>query len=68
MLINVCFYLIKFFIFREQQSIELPPLGAYATGIFYLDKVHHSESEAAFDELAKLYKLKVCYSHLEYKN
>ncbi|XP_073971203.1 uncharacterized protein isoform X2 [Rhodnius prolixus] len=44
---------------REQQSIELPPLGAYATGFFYLDKVHHSESEAAFDELAKLYKLKV---------
>lgn len=41
------------FCFREEQSIQLPLFGQYATGIFYLDKLHHQESEAKFTNLAK---------------
>ncbi|GLG95437.1 NADPH:adrenodoxin oxidoreductase, mitochondrial [Gryllus bimaculatus] len=37
---------------REQQNVQLPAFGRYATGIFYLDKTHHRESEAAFERLA----------------
>ncbi|CAB0001855.1 unnamed protein product [Nesidiocoris tenuis] len=44
---------------REESNVELPPLGDYATGIFYLDKLHHTASEAAFNELAEKYKLKI---------
>lgn len=33
--------------------MELPPFDRYATGIFFLDKVHHQDSEAKFGELAK---------------
>ncbi|KAJ9598813.1 hypothetical protein L9F63_026652, partial [Diploptera punctata] len=40
-------------LFVEQQNVELPPFGSYATGIFYLDKTHHQESEAAFADLAE---------------
>ncbi|KAL3282591.1 hypothetical protein HHI36_005767 [Cryptolaemus montrouzieri] len=38
---------------REEQNVELPPFGTYATGIFFLDKLHHQDSEATFAELAK---------------
>lgn len=44
---------------REQQNAELPPLGRYATGIFYLDRIHHQESEAAFAKLAEECELQV---------
>ncbi|KAL1139053.1 hypothetical protein AAG570_009114 [Ranatra chinensis] len=44
---------------REKQSVDLPPFGQYATGIFYMDKLHHTESEAQFTKLAEDYKLKV---------
>lgn len=49
----------KYSRFREENNVELPPLGDYATGIFYLDKLHHSASEAAFNALAEKYSLKV---------
>lgn len=44
---------------REQQNVELPPFGRYATGIFYLDKTHHQESEEAFTQLAEECQLQV---------
>ncbi|XP_066903179.1 ferredoxin-dependent glutamate synthase 1-like [Halyomorpha halys] len=44
---------------REQQSVELPPLGQYATGIVFMDKVHHAESEEKFAKVAENYKLKI---------
>jgi hypothetical protein len=50
-------YVLKFS--REKQSVDLPPLGQYATGIFYMDKLHHTESEATFTKLAEHYKLRV---------
>lgn len=39
--------------FREEQNIELPAFGEYATGIFFLDKLHHQESETKFTALAE---------------
>jgi hypothetical protein len=47
------------FLCREQQNAELPPFGRYATGIFYLDKLHHQQSEAAFARLAEECQLQV---------
>ncbi|XP_014251077.1 glutamate synthase [NADH], amyloplastic isoform X2 [Cimex lectularius] len=44
---------------KESENIELPPQGEYATGIFYMDKVHHVESEAMFHQLAEKYQLKI---------
>ncbi|KAB0798457.1 hypothetical protein PPYR_09450 [Photinus pyralis] len=38
---------------REEFNVQLPPFGRYGTGIFYLDKLHHQESEAKFTALAK---------------
>jgi hypothetical protein len=49
----------EIFLHREQQNTELPPFGRYATGILYLDRTHHQESEAAFSELAKECELQV---------
>jgi glutamate synthase (NADPH/NADH) len=43
----------EIFLRREQQNVELPPSGRYATGIVYLDRTHHQECEAAFAELAE---------------
>lgn len=39
--------------------MDLPPFGRYATGIFYLDKAHAAQSEAAFEALAKECALRV---------
>ncbi|KYN05005.1 Glutamate synthase [NADH], amyloplastic [Cyphomyrmex costatus] len=44
---------------RQQQKIELPEFGRYATGILFLDKKTHKEAEAAFEKLAKECNLKV---------
>ncbi|KAF4516911.1 hypothetical protein B566_EDAN007999, partial [Ephemera danica] len=46
-------------IMREQQGIELPPEGRYATGIFFVDKTSHEESEKRFAALAKECELEV---------
>lgn len=43
----------------QEEGVELPEPGRYATGIFYLDKPHHEESENLFDELAASHGLKV---------
>ncbi|KRT84922.1 hypothetical protein AMK59_185, partial [Oryctes borbonicus] len=37
----------------DAQNVQLPPFGKYATGIFYLDKLHHKESEDRFTSLAE---------------
>ena len=44
---------------REQQNIELPNVGRYATGILFLDKDTHQDTEAAFEKLAKECNLRV---------
>jgi glutamate synthase (NADPH/NADH) len=49
----------ELFLRREQQNVELPPVGRYATGILYLDRVHHQECEAAFVKLAEECELQV---------
>ncbi|XP_046391906.1 glutamate synthase [NADH] isoform X1 [Ischnura elegans] len=46
-------------VLRETQNLELPPFGRYATGIFFLDKTHHKESEDNFGKLAERCGLKV---------
>nr|CAD7402429.1 unnamed protein product [Timema poppensis] len=38
---------------KKTHNVDLPPYGKYATGIIYLDKAHHDESERQFTELAK---------------
>uniref|UniRef100_A0A6P7GF34 glutamate synthase (NADH) n=1 Tax=Diabrotica virgifera virgifera TaxID=50390 RepID=A0A6P7GF34_DIAVI len=38
---------------KDEQNIQLPAFGQYATGIFFLDKLHHQESEQKFAELAE---------------
>ncbi|XP_072396623.1 uncharacterized protein [Diabrotica undecimpunctata] len=38
---------------KDEQNIQLPVFGQYATGIFFLDKLHHQESEQKFAELAE---------------
>lgn len=38
---------------RDEQNVDLPPFGQYATGIFFLDKLHHQDSEAKFTALAE---------------
>lgn len=44
---------------KEHQNVDLPEPGRYATGIFYLDKRHHNESEEAFGKLAEECGLRV---------
>ncbi|XP_068081055.1 uncharacterized protein [Anabrus simplex] len=44
---------------REKQNVELPSPGRYATGIFFLDKTHHQQSETAFAKLAEEVGLRV---------
>lgn len=41
-----------FYSFSEKAGIELPEYGKYATGILFLDKKTHVESEAAFEKIA----------------
>lgn len=44
---------------RDTHQIDLPPFGQYATGIFFLDKLHHQDIESKFQELAESLGLKV---------
>lgn len=45
--------------FRENENVDLPPEGKYATGMFYLDKEHHAESEEMFATIGLECKIKV---------
>ena len=45
--------------YREEADIELPPMGQYATGICFVDELHHDESEAMFQEIARECSLQV---------
>ncbi|XP_066254056.1 uncharacterized protein [Euwallacea similis] len=38
---------------KDEQNVQLPAYGRYATGIFFLDKLHHQESENKFGALAE---------------
>uniref|UniRef100_UPI0014793D12 putative glutamate synthase [NADPH] isoform X1 n=2 Tax=Osmia lignaria TaxID=473952 RepID=UPI0014793D12 len=54
---------------REQQNVELPEFGRYATGVLFLDKNTHKEVEAAFDKLAKECNLRViCWRNVPTDN
>lgn len=44
---------------RDTHQIDLPAFGRYATGIFFLDKLHHQDIEKKFGELAESLDLKV---------
>ncbi|KAK6621297.1 hypothetical protein RUM43_011603 [Polyplax serrata] len=46
-------------ILREEQNVELPEFGSYATGIVFVDKTHHLESEEKFAHIAEECSLKV---------
>lgn len=48
-----CSLLMFWICFRDAQNVQLPSFGKYATGIFYLDKLHHKESEDKFSSLAE---------------
>lgn len=37
----------------DEQNVKIPSFGQYATGIFFLDKLHHQESEEKFTALAE---------------
>lgn len=54
---------------RDSHQIDLPPFGRYATGIFFLDKLHHQDIEAKFLVLAESLGLKVlCWRTVPTKN
>lgn len=38
---------------KDEENVQLPAFGQYATGIFFLDKLHHQESETKFAALAE---------------
>lgn len=42
-----------FLFYRDEYAVQLPDFGKYATGIFFLDKQHHQESEDKFKEIAE---------------
>nr|XP_023020294.1 glutamate synthase [NADH], amyloplastic [Leptinotarsa decemlineata] len=44
---------------KDEHNVQLPPFGKYATGIFFLDKLHHQESETKFAALAEELDLSV---------
>nr|XP_031844149.1 putative glutamate synthase [NADPH] isoform X1 [Nomia melanderi] len=44
---------------REQQNVQLPPCGRYATGILFLDKNSHEQTEEQFEKLADECNLRV---------
>ncbi|XP_037789265.1 glutamate synthase [NADH], amyloplastic-like [Penaeus monodon] len=46
-------------ILQSEHDVELPEPGRYATGIFFVDKTHHQESEELFADLAASHGLKV---------
>ncbi|XP_048520396.1 glutamate synthase [NADH]-like isoform X1 [Dendroctonus ponderosae] len=47
------------FSFRDEDNVQLPPFERYATGIIYVDKLHHQESETKFGALAEELDLSV---------
>ncbi|XP_025204305.1 putative glutamate synthase [NADPH] isoform X1 [Melanaphis sacchari] len=54
---------------REQENIDLPEEGKYATGMFYLDKTHHAESEEMFAAIGLECKIKVlCWRTVPVRN
>lgn len=52
---------VYFYNFREQQGVQLPEFGRYATGILFLDKNTHKETEAAFEKIAEDCRLRVSF-------
>ncbi|KAM3961638.1 glutamate synthase [Aphomia sociella] len=44
---------------RDTHQLDLPAFGRYATGIFFLDKLHHQEIEKKFQELSESLGLRV---------
>lgn len=40
-------------VFRAKDGVKLPPFGRYATGIMFLDKNTHADSEREFNQLAQ---------------
>ncbi|CAH0729004.1 unnamed protein product, partial [Brenthis ino] len=44
---------------RDSHQLDLPSFGHYATGIFFLDKLHHQDIEKKFQELAESLGLRV---------
>ncbi|XP_050309915.1 uncharacterized protein LOC126745911 [Anthonomus grandis grandis] len=44
---------------KDEQNVQLPPFGHYGTGLFFLDKLHHQESENKFGALAEELDLSV---------
>lgn len=51
----------KFYVqkLKEEESIELPEFGKYATGIFYMGKANHRDSEEQFRVIAAKVDLEV---------
>lgn len=47
----------------KEQNVELPPFGRYATGILFLDKSSHEQTEAQFEKLAEECNLRVICWH-----
>lgn len=52
-LFSLRIYFVFSFNARDEQNVDLPPFGQYATGIFFLDKLHHQDSESKFAALAE---------------
>ncbi|XP_076062641.1 uncharacterized protein LOC143037891 [Oratosquilla oratoria] len=46
-------------VLKEEQDVDLPAEGRYATGIFFVDKTHHQQNEKEFEDLAKSHGLEV---------
>ncbi|CAD6188852.1 unnamed protein product [Caenorhabditis auriculariae] len=44
---------------KEQDDVDLPPLGQYATGILFLEGESYKQAKEAFGELARLCNLRV---------
>ncbi|KAH1023919.1 hypothetical protein HUJ05_003496 [Dendroctonus ponderosae] len=44
---------------KDEDNVQLPPFERYATGIIYVDKLHHQESETKFGALAEELDLSV---------
>ena len=41
------------FVYREESNLDLPPLGHYATGIFFVDTATRQKAENKFADLAR---------------
>ena len=40
-------------VYREESNLDLPPLGHYATGIFFVDTATRQKAENKFADLAR---------------